>query len=145
LYGRNSASGTYGFFKEHALCNGDYRDTVKEQPGSASVVQGVAEDLYSIGYSGIGYKTSDVKALALAKETGGEYFGTDPDTVLAGKYPLARFLYLYINRQPNRPVDPLVREFVRFVLSNEGQRVVVKDGYLPLSAKIVEAELGKVK
>ncbi len=145
LYGRNSASGTYGFFKENALCKGDYLDTVKEQPGSASVVQGVAEDIQGIGYSGIGYRTSDVKALAIAKETGGAYVETDPDSVLAGKYPLARFLYVYINREPNRPLDPMVGEFVRFVLSKEGQQVVVKDGYLPLSAKIVDAELAKLK
>src|SRR4029077_13154693 len=60
LYGRNSASGTYGFFKEHVLLNGDFKDSVKEQPGSSSVVQGVASDRYAIGYSGIGYKTADV-------------------------------------------------------------------------------------
>ncbi len=144
LYGRNSASGTYGYFKKTALCKGDYLDTVKEQPGSASVVQGVAEDLQGIGYSGIGYRTSDVKAIAIAKETDGEYFGTDPESVLAGKYPLARFLYLYINREPNKPIGPLVGEFVSYVLSKEGQRVVVKDGYLPLSAKIVDAETAKL-
>ena len=103
LYGRNSASGTYGYFKKVALCKGDYRDEVKEQPGSASVVQGVTEDLYGIGYSGIGYKTSGVKTLALAKKAGGEYFGTDPETVLSGKYPLSRYLYLYINKAPNQP------------------------------------------
>jgi len=145
LYGRNSASGTYGYFKEHALCNGDYRDTVKEQPGSASVVQGVAEDRNGIGYSGIGYKTSGVKTLALAPAEGAPFVPTDPELVLAGKYPLARFLYLYINRAPNKPVDPLVREFVRYVLSREGQQVVVKDGYLPISAKIAAAEVTKVK
>src|SRR5262249_42905655 len=81
LYGRNSASGTYGFFKEHTLCNGDYKDTVKEQPGSASVVQGIAEDQYGIGYSGIGYKTSGGKTLALAKKEGDPYIETDPEQV----------------------------------------------------------------
>jgi phosphate transport system substrate-binding protein len=140
LYGRNSASGTYGYFKEKALCLGDYRDTVKEQPGSASVVQGVAEDLQGIGYSGIGYKTSGVKALSLAKDDGGVFVATDPEEVLAGRYPLARFLYVYINRAPNREPDPLVREFIRYILSRQGQEVVVKDGYLPLSASIVETE-----
>ncbi len=141
LYGRNSASGTYGYFKEKALCKGDYRDTVKEQPGSASVVQGVAEDLQGIGYSGIGYKTSGVRALPLAKEEGGDYVDTDPQEVLAGRYPLARFLYVYINRAPNEAPDPLVREFIKYILSQEGQQVVIKDGYLPLSASIAEAEL----
>ena len=142
LYGRNSASGTYGFFKEHALCNGDFRDTVKEQPGSASVVQGVSEDMYGIGYSGIGYKTSGVKSLALAAKDGAPFVSTDPANVYAGKYPLARFLYVYVNQPPNKPADPLVKQFLAFVLSQEGQTIVVKDGYLPLTAKMVEQEKG---
>jgi phosphate transport system substrate-binding protein len=144
LYGRNSASGTYGFFKEHALCNGDYKDTVKEQPGSASVVQGVAEDTYGMGYSGIGYKTSGVKALALAPKDGAPYVETDPDEVYAGKYPLARFLYVYFNQPPNQPADPLVKQFLSYVLSQEGQTVVVKDGYLPLKSRVVSGELATV-
>jgi len=144
LYGRNSASGTYGYFKKVALCKGDYRDRVKEQPGSASVVQGVTEDLYGIGYSGIGYKTSGVKTLALAKKSGEEYHGTDPPSVLSGKYPLSRYLYLYVNKTPNRPLDPLAREFIKFVLAHEGQEIVVKDGYLPISAKLIEQELAKL-
>ena len=145
LYGRNSASGTYGFFKEHALCNGDYKDTVKEQPGSASVVQGVAEDQYGIGYSGIGYKTSGVKTLALAKTASDPFIETEPEQVYAGKYPLARFLYVYVNKAPNKPLDPLVQQFLLYVLSSDGQEVVVKDGYLPLTGKTAAEEMGKVK
>jgi phosphate transport system substrate-binding protein len=144
LYGRNSASGTYGYFKEHALYKGDFKDTVKEQPGSAAVVQGVTEDKFAMGYSGVGYKTSGVKALRLATKDGDPFITDDAENVLSGKYPLARFLYLYVNKAPNKPVDPLVREFVRFVLSREGQEVVVKDGYLPLPAKVVAAELAKL-
>lgn len=144
LYGRNSASGTYGYFKTVALCGGDFQDTVKEQPGSASVVQGVTEDLYGMGYSGIGYRTSGVKALALAEKEGGPYGTVDPEDVYAGKYPLARFLYVYVNKPPNSPADPLVREFIRFVLSKEGQKIVVKDGYLPLGHAIVQKELAKL-
>ena len=143
LYGRNSASGTYGFFKENALYKGDYRDTVKEQPGSASVVQGVTEDRYAMGYSGIGYRTSGVKTVRLAKKEG-EFVGTDAGDVLSGKYPLSRFLYVYVNTAPNQPLDPLVREFVEFVLSKEGQEIVVKDGFLPVSGKIVGEELAKL-
>ena len=145
LYGRNSASGTYGFFKEHTLCNGDYKDSVKEQPGSASVVQGVTEDLYGIGYSGIGYRTSGVKPLALAKKDGDAFVETDPQQVYAGKYPLARFLYVYVNKTPNKPLDPLVRQFMLYVLSHEGQEVVVKDGYLPLLSKTDAEELAAVQ
>lgn len=144
LYGRNSASGTYGFFKEHALKNGDYKDTVKEQPGSASVVQGVTEDRYGIGYSGIGYKTSGVKALALAEAPGGTFFEGSYENVKSGKYPLSRFLYLYINKGPGKPLDPLVLEFVKLIFSKEGQEVVVKDGYDPLPADLAKKDLSKV-
>ncbi len=145
LYGRNSASGTYGFFKEHSLGNGDYRDTVKEQPGSASVVQGVTEDRFGIGYSGIGYKTSGVKVVALADKDGGAFSSGSYDDVKSGKYPLNRFLFLYINRAPGKPLDPVVREFAKLIFSKEGQEVVLKDGYLPLPADIVRQELGKLE
>jgi phosphate transport system substrate-binding protein len=143
LYGRNSASGTYGFFKEEALCKGDYRDTVKEQPGSASVVQGVTEDLGGIGYSGVGYKTSGVRAVPLAAKDGKVYEDTAVN-ILSGKYPLARFLYVNINAAPGKPVDPLVREFLAFVLSRDGQQIVVKDGYIPLPGNLVQEELAKL-
>jgi phosphate transport system substrate-binding protein len=143
LYGRNSASGTYGFFKEHTLKNGDYKDTVKEQPGSASVVQGVTEDRFGMGYSGIGYRTSGVKPVALAEGTA--YSDGNYGDVVSGKYPLARFLYIYINKAPGKPLDPLVKEFVKFITSKEGQEVVVKDGYLPLSGEIAKQERAKVE
>jgi phosphate transport system substrate-binding protein len=145
LYGRNSASGTYGYFKEHALCKGDYRDTVKEQPGSASVVQGVSEDKLAIGYSGVGYKTSGVRAVPLAAKPGGEFVEDRPENILSGKYPIARFLYVYVNKAPNKPLEPLVRELVKFVLSQQGQQTVVKDGFIPLPAKIVQEELAKLR
>lgn len=144
LYGRNSASGTYGFFKEEALCKGDYKDTVKEQPGSASVVQGVSEDKNAAGYSGIGYTTSGVRALPLAKK-GTDYIVPNQENVATGKYPLARFLYIYINKAPGQPVDPLVQEFAKYIFSKEGQEVVVKDGYYPVSAQIVDAERAKLQ
>lgn len=144
LYGRNSASGTYGYFKEHALDKGDYKDTVKEQPGSASVVQGVTEDRFGIGYSGIGYRTSGVKPVAISAK-GDAYFGTSAEEVLSGKYPISRYLYVYYNAAPGKPLDPLVREFLRFVESKDGQEIVVKDGYMPVPAKVVGEELAKLK
>lgn len=144
LFGRNSASGTYGFFKEHALAKGDYKDTVKEQPGSASVVMGITEDVAGIGYSGIGYKTSGVKAVALSAKEGGEAVDTSYENVLSGKYPLSRMLYLYVGKEPNKPLPAVTAEFLRFVLSKEGQEIVVKDGYLPLPAQLVDKELAKL-
>jgi phosphate transport system substrate-binding protein len=137
LYGRNSASGTYGFFKEVALAKGDYRPTVKEQPGSSSVVQGVSSDLGGIGYSGIGYKTSGVKAIGLGKDAG-KLSEPTYENALNGSYPLARFLYIYVNKAPDKPMDNLTKEFVRFILSKEGQQIVVKDGYYPLPANLAQ-------
>ncbi len=145
LYGRNSASGTYGFFKDHALYKGDYKDEVKEQPGSASVVQGVAEDRYGIGYSGIGYRTSGVRIVPLSLETGGELKEGSIENVIDGSYPLGRFLYLYINKAPNEPLDPLVREFCKFIFSKEGQETVNKDGYMPVPAQVVKEAREKLE
>ena len=139
LYGRNSASGTYGFFKKVALCKGDYKDTVKEQPGSASVVQGVNEDRNGAGYSGIGYTTSGVRPIPLVKE-GSDYVEPTYGNVASGKYPLSRFLFVYVNKEPNKALDPLTKEFLKFVLSKEGQEIVVKDGYYPMSAKLVNED-----
>ena len=127
-----------------AYFKGDYKDIVKEQPGSASVVQGITEDKYSIGYSGIGYKTSGVKTLALSEKPGGKCYDGHYENVITDKYPLSRYLYIYIVKYPNKPLDPLVEEFLKFVLSQQGQAVVIKDGYLPLPASIVEEELKKL-
>jgi phosphate transport system substrate-binding protein len=143
LYGRNSASGTYGFFKDVALRGGDFRATVKEQPGSSSVVQGIATDLAGIGYSGIGYITSGVRAIPLAGADGTAY-EAKAEHCLSGRYPLARFLYIYVNQAPGKPMDKLTAEFLRFVLSRDGQEVVVKDGYFPLPARATAVEVRKV-
>ncbi|MDP2626476.1 MAG: substrate-binding domain-containing protein, partial [Candidatus Rokubacteria bacterium] len=145
LYGRNSASGTYGFFKEHTLKNGDYKDQVKEQPGSASVVQGVTVDRFAMGYSGIGYATAGVRAVPLAAKDGARCYGADPDNAYAGSYPLSRFLYVYVNRAPGKPLEPLTREFLKLVVSKEGQEVVIKDGYFPIPVSIAREELNKVQ
>ena len=139
LYGRNSASGTYGYFKDEALFKGDYKDGVKEQPGSSAVVQGVATDKFAIGYSGIGYKTADVRAVPLAKRAG-QCVEATPEQAYAGKYPLARLLYVYTNKDPNQQLDPLRAEFVKYVLSMQGQQAVIKDGYFPITAKIAEKD-----
>jgi len=136
LYGRNSASGTYGYFKEHALNKGDFKNTVKEQPGSSAVVQGITNDRTGIGYSGIGYLTSGVRALPLSQKGrfNDQAFPPTYDNALTGKYPLSRFLYVYVNKHPKKGLDPLTKQFMTYVLSKEGQEVVVKDGYYPLTA-----------
>ncbi|HMK37261.1 MAG TPA: phosphate ABC transporter substrate-binding protein [Desulfomonilaceae bacterium] len=140
LYGRNSASGTYGFFKEVALFHGDYKDGVKEQPGSSAVVQGIASDKYAIGYSGIGYKTADVKAVPLGVQEG-KCFEADAENAYAGDYPLARFLYIYFNKKPQQNLDPLMTEFIKYVFSKEGQLVVIKDGFYPVSKALADEDM----
>ena len=143
LFGRNSVSGTYGYFKSKALCKGDYKNSVNEQPGSASVVQSVASSLNSIGYSGIGYKVAGVKAVALSKK-GGPFVEATMDNAITGKYPLSRFLYVYVNKHPNKPLSPLQAEFIKLMLSEQGQGIVKKDGYIPLPIAVVEKELAKL-
>ena len=145
IYGRNSVSGTYGYFKKKALCKGDYKSTVNEQPGSASVVQSVTTSLNGIGYSGIGYKTSGVKAVPLTKKAGKAPVAATPENAVKGTYPLSRFLYVYVNKHPNKPLAPLEREFLTMVLSKVGQQVVVKDGYIPLPKKVVEKTLKAIR
>ena len=138
LFGRNSVSGTYGYFKKKGLCKGDFKNSVNEQPGSASVVQGVTKSISGIGYSGIGYRTSGVRAVPLAKKSGADFIDATPDNAVSGKFPLSRFLYVYVNKHPNKPLAPLEREFIRMILSKSGQGVVVKDGYIPLPAKVAK-------
>lgn len=144
LYGRNSVSGTYGYFKEHALCKGDYKNNVNEQPGSASVVQSVTASLNGIGYSGIGYKTSGVKAVPLANKEG-KFIEATSENAISGHYPLSRFLYIYVNKSPNKSLPPLEREFLKMVLSQTGQGVVIKDGYVPLPASVAAKHMVLLK
>jgi phosphate transport system substrate-binding protein len=117
---------------------------VKEQPGSASVVQGVTVDRFAMGYSGIGYATAGVRAVPLTEKDGGKCVEATAENSYSGSYPLARFLYVYVNKAPGKPLDPLVREFARLMLSREGQEAVVKDGYFPLPATVAKEELNKV-
>lgn len=144
LYGRNSASGTYGYFKEHALSKKDFKPTVKEQPGSSAVVQAVASDKFAMGYSGLGYKTADVKALKISVKTGEKSFEANAENAYAGDYPLSRFLYLYVNAKPGAALDPLRAEFAKLIYSKSGQEGVIKDGYFPVTADIAREDLKKL-
>ena len=143
LYGRNSVSGTYGFFKSHAMCNGDFKNSVNEQPGSASVVQSVSASLNGIGYSGMGYTTSSVRAVPLSRKTGTPFIEANPENAVAGTYPLSRFLYVYINKHPLEPLEPITLEFLKMVHSTQGQTTVLKDGYVPLPARVSALEREK--
>ena len=140
LYGRNAASGTHGYFQREVLCGGDFKSSVKEQLGSASVVQGIGRDLYGIGYSGGGYGTSGVRSLSLALHSGDRPLSpSDPD------YPLSRYVHLYVHRSPERPLDVLTRELLRFVLSADGQRIVLASGFEPLDATTARHQLRRLE
>jgi len=141
IYGRNSASGTYGFVKEHVMAKGDYKDTVKEQAGSSAVVASVAGDKYGIGYSGIGYITADVRAVPLAFDDKSEFVEPKVETAYSGDYPLSRYLYLTVNYKPKSQLDPLRREFIKYVYSQEGQEIVLKAGFYPITAEIAAKAL----
>ncbi len=143
-YGRNAASGTYGYFKDVVLAKGDYGSWVAASPGSSAVVQSVGSNLGGIGYSGIGYKTPDVRAIKVSEELNGELIAPTPENAYNGEYPLSRFLYLAVNYDERKPLDPLRAEFIRYVFSKQGQQQVVKDGYLPISAEVAAEELAKV-
>ncbi|WP_122046877.1 PstS family phosphate ABC transporter substrate-binding protein [Vibrio atlanticus] len=143
LFGRNSVSGTYGYFKQNALCSGDFKNRVNEQPGSASVVQSVASSISGIGYSGIGYRVAGVKLIPIA-EHGSDYVEPTRANILSGDYPLSRFLYVYVNKHPDKPLSPVEREFLTFVFSKQGQELVEKDGYLAIPPEFAEQELAKV-
>jgi phosphate transport system substrate-binding protein len=145
MYGRNSVSGTYGYFKSKALCKGDFKNQVNEQPGSASVVQGVTASINGIGYSGMGYLTAGIKAVPLAAKEGDKYYEANATNAASGKFPLARMLYVYVNKNPAKPLDPVVKEFMTLVLSKQGQEVVFRDGYVPLPKAAADRELKKLK
>jgi phosphate transport system substrate-binding protein len=142
LYGRNSSSGTYGYFKDDVLKKGDFKPTVKEQPGSSSVVQGIENEVGAIGYSGVGYKTSGVRVVPIAEDGESEAFEPSLQNAETFKYPITRVLYIYVNKPKDGQMDPLAREFLRFILSKQGQEVVVKDGYYPLPEKGPEGHTG---
>ena len=144
VYGRNSASGTYGFFKDVALFKGDFKNSVKEQPGSATVVNGVAGDLGGIGYSGIGFKTPDVQVVPIAKAKGQAYVPATFEAAISGEYPLGRSLLVYIVKEPGKPLPKIVGEFVKFILSAKGQEIVVKDGYGKLPPAVIDSQLNKL-
>ncbi|MEM9101533.1 MAG: phosphate ABC transporter substrate-binding protein PstS family protein [Pseudomonadota bacterium] len=144
IFGRNSVSGTYGYFKKKALCKGDFKNSVNEQPGSASVVSSISNSLNSIGYSGIGYKTSGVKLVPLTKNPGKPFISATPENAVNGSYPLSRFLLVYVNKKPGEQLPPLEREFLKMVLSKSGQEVVYKDGYIPLPLAVVKKQLANV-
>ena len=145
LYGRNLLSGTRVFFAENALCKGRFKQSLRMEPSSLNVVQRVGKHIDAIGYSGIGYKTANVRAVPIAAREGEPFVEPTADNVEHGRYPLARYLYVYVNKKPGEPLPPLEREFLRMVLSDTGQWYVQNDGFIPLSASVIAAERTKLE
>jgi phosphate transport system substrate-binding protein len=141
LFGRNPASGTYDVFAEEILRGRDFKGEVKQQPGSSEAVKMVAADKYAIGYSGIGYLTDGVRTVPLAT-TPGECYDTSPASTYSGKYPLARYLYLYLNKAPGKALDPAILEFAKFILSRDGQTETIKSGFYPITEPLRSKALG---
>jgi len=139
-YGRNSASGTYGYFKDVALFGGDYSAEVREQPGSSTVIQGVASDVNGIGYSGVGYATADVRPVAIRGQDG-QCYPPSGEAAAAGDYPIARFLYIYVNKNPNAQLEPTRAEFIRYVYSQQGQADVLRAGFFPVPKRVADIDL----
>lgn len=143
LQGRNSASGTYKYFKKEALGGSDFKPTVAENPGSAGVVQAISKDPGAIGYSGIGFTTPDVKYIAIIDDWG-VAVTPDQETAVNGDFPLARPLFMYINYDARKQLDDSRDAFLRFVYSREGQQIVTQDGAFPLPAEIARDQLESV-
>ncbi len=141
LYGRDKASGTREFFTQAALLGADLKEEVKEQPGSASEILAIARDPLGMGYLGIGFQSSYVKAVPLAERAGLPYVSPTPETVADGTYPLSRLLYFYVDQPPGKPYNPTLLEFLRFINSQDGQVVVARAQYFPLSPSLVNRSL----
>jgi phosphate transport system substrate-binding protein len=144
LFGRNSQSGTYQIFKEIVLYNGDFKDELKQQPGSSDVVKNVAGDKYAIGYSGIGFLNADVRAVPLAVSQGDKCYDTSAESAYTGKYPLARYLYVYFNKNPGQTLDLMVEEFLKYALSKDGQAITMKAGFYPITNPVRMNNLGRL-
>jgi phosphate transport system substrate-binding protein len=160
VYGLPPSSGTYAFFKDHALnrasietsvLRGEFRAGIKEQPDIGAVIQRIAEDRFGIGYGGSAYATPNVRMLPLADNEFSPFVEPTVKNVTARLYPLRRYLYIYVN-QPQRkilksskPLPPAVREFLRYVFSRQGQAAVLKENYAPVENWIVERAQAAIK
>jgi phosphate transport system substrate-binding protein len=142
LYGRQPNSGTFVFFQEHVLGKKDYSPRMKQMNGNAQIVEGVKNDKAGVGYIGVGYVSTEegklyegIQALDVAKDDKSTAISPlEAENVKSGKYPIARPLFQYTNGKPTNAV----LEFVKFILSPDGQKVVEKMGFYPISGEYIE-------
>jgi phosphate transport system substrate-binding protein len=152
LWGLKRPSGVANYLQTRVLGGREFRTGINERvnqddvPALDAITTGIASSRYAIGYSGLGSARSGIKVLALAERDGAATVAPTRENVAAHRYPLARFVYIYVNRAPGKPLDPNVREFLRLVLSREGQEVVARQGlYLPLTAALAREERAKLE
>lgn len=152
IYSMRRPNGIVNFFQQRVLLEGDFKATLAERSNSSdqgalvAVTEAVAADIGGIGFAGFAHANDRVRALALAQSEGSPYVLGTPDSVSDQTYPLARWVYIAVNKPPSQPLPPQVREFLRLVLSYEGQRIVAQDdAFLPLPAVIVREELAKLE
>ncbi len=154
LVGRNKLSGTHDVFRANVLCQGDFATDYHEEPHSNNVIYKVATNPNAIGYAGIGYLTKTVKMVPLAKTTGEPFIpiqaeeqgmGVSYGAVTNGTYPLSRFLFIYINKKPGKAIAPEVEEFLRLVLSREGQSLVGTSGFIPMDENTASGQRAKLQ
>ena len=126
LYGRENSSGTYVFFKDNVVKT-DYAASCQTLPGTAAVVNAVKKDKYGIGYGGAAYAVG-VKHCNVKKDDKSVAYPPTPETIKNGSYPISRYLYMYMT---NRPTGE-VKKYIDWILSTEGQKLVVELGYFPV-------------
>ncbi len=154
LYSVRKVEASASAFQDLVMLHGTFKPTLRERAASGTldidnldaVVAAVANDPSAIGYAGFAQSTNEVKSLSIAESEGSPFIAATFDTVLNRQYPLSRFNYIYVNKPPGKPLPPMVREFLRLILSAEGQRSIVEDGsFLPLPLSILKEELAKIE
>ena len=140
LYGRNPLSGTYSYFKKNVLHGDDFAPELQELPTSKELIDSIATDTFGIAYCGISYQNSGVRTVPIGA-TDNNYYPPTVENCLNDKYPIARKLYIYINKSPHVALPSAIREFLRFALSRSGQEVVISSGLSSLPLKHVTASL----
>lgn len=151
LYGLPHTTGTYDYLKTHVLANGEFKNGIIEEASSLSVVQKISADQYGLGYGGSESLAPGVRMVPLADSEFSPYVEPTDQNIMNRRYPLRRYLYLYVNQTPrkilkgSKPLPPIIREFLRYAFSQEGQAEVRKSGYAPVEDWIVERALAKIK
>lgn len=148
LYGRPPGHNVGLFFQDRVLRGGELKSAFQAKSPSPAVIASIVADRSGIGYVGLGHglrNPEGIRPIALAEQQSGPYVPPEPGTVVSGTYPLARYLSMFLDRRPGKPIDPTLKEFLRFVWTREGQDVLLKQGYLPMAAKTVEREWVRVE